>query len=266
MLILSGVVIVILAGTAIAQYQELRHDRQLRDLYGELASLCLKRDYPAGATVPDRLRACAHGATDHRIDDEFYARWKDPLLMAQSVHDVLTDKRQAQPSFECSTRTGLLIGMLRAQGYTARDVVIISTKATFPDHVVAEVWNEDGQEWEVQDPTYDVYFRSVRDAAERPSAHEIVAGRTRDVFPCRDGGLCGWKQVSDENLYFDHIRSYWNAAAHKDETGDWQLAYDPDRFNPYEPVSGITYCNQREKHCEDNTPMALDEPQGRFER
>ncbi len=231
---------------------------RLKTLYKEISALCLQREADDGRTVPGRLRQCVRDATEHNIDAEFYANWKNPVRMTRGVLEYLRGTRPAKMHFECSTRSGLLIGLLRAQGYQARDVILIKPAPNFPDHVTVEVWDAQRQAWEVQDPTYNIYYRHKGTRAHL-SAEEILAADVNEVIPCRDEDNCGWSRTTKENLPIKTLRDYWDTMARKDADGTWQIYYDADGFDPYHTVDQLTYCEKREKFCK-NPPLKVIEP------
>lgn len=244
-LVLLGVGISWYAWTA---FQDAARTRALNTAYASIATACLKQNTDPAAHIADVLRDCVHDNTVFAMDREFYATWKHPDVMAQAVLDYMHGARSTKPHFECSTRSGLLIGLLRSQGLTARDVIVVKDELTFPDHVMVEVWDPVSGEWEAQGPTYNNYYIEKK-TGERLSVEEMLTLSLDDVVPCFGPGTCGWGLISDEKLKLSNMPAYLGAMVVKNDAGDWQLKINPRRFDPHQEIQGQSYCEKREKHC-----------------
>lgn len=235
---------------AMAAYGALRYaeDRATARLYAEIARLCLQAYDGEGETIPDRLRRCVHAHTAYGIDDEFYARWKDRNAMAGAMFAHLSGKAQKKPSFECATRAGLMIALLESQGIKAQDLIVARFDSGYTDHVVVGVRTADGASWTVHDPSYDVF---MADAASKipATAHELLLRPLTEFVPCTGKNKCGWDIVSGDKMPVTHLIGLWGIMAYKDFSGDWDLLYNKEKFNPYQVLGGQSYCEKRRKHC-----------------
>lgn len=240
-------------------YEDRVERRQMEDLYLRAADLCLEKT--SGESVPDRLRECAHRQTQYGVGEEFHAEWKDKPGMVQGVIDYMEGRRSDRKHYECSTRSGLLVGMLRAKGYRARDVITAKFLPEFNDHVVVEVWSEDAGDWEAHDPSHNTYFVDGG-RGERLSVREMVTSGTAGFVPCFEDGRCGWQMTTDEGFSLTDTRAYWGNMVVKDADGQWQVVYNPEHFDPQKPLAGQSYCQKREKFCR-KMPQSTAEPMKR---
>lgn len=255
----AGGLFVLICWVGVPAVRDALEETRLKNLYKEISTLCLHSQAEDGRTVPERLRQCVRDATEHNIDAEFYANWKNPVRMTRGVLEYLRGTRATRMHLECSTRSGLLIGLLRAQGYMARDVILVSSAPTFPDHVIVEVWNSERQSWEIQDPSYNIYYRRKSESSHLLSAEEILSADLTEIIPCRDEKNCGWGRVTEENLAIADLREYLDTMVRKNANSRWQIYYDADGLDPYRPVDMLSYCEKREKFCKD-PPLQLIEP------
>lgn len=237
-------------------YEKTKLNDKLQELYPKLSQACLSSVPEAYGTIPERLRNCVHINTVGEINEEFYRDWKDKVAKEQGVLDYMEGRRTEKKPYECSTRSGLLLGLLRFNGYKARDVITAKFLPKFDDHVIVEVWDEELQDWEALGPSYNAVFRD--ESGNKLSVLKMVTLGVDKFQPCFQDGRCGWDLKTDEGLRMSDAKSYWGNMVVKNENDVWQVIYNPAYFDPQKPLDGQTYCQKREKFCR-VAPLAVGE-------
>jgi hypothetical protein len=223
--------------------------RKLSRIHNEMAQLCLQKYAQPGETIADAFRSCVHENTTHNIDDEFYAHWKDEAGMAQSALDYLRGTLKEKPHFECSTRTGLMLGLLEAKGIKAQDLIVARFEENYNDHVVVGVWNPEKKSWDVHDPSYDI-FLADRVTKIPATAHELLLRPLSDFVPCTEKDKCSWDIKTTQQIPVTELFGLWGVMAYKDLSGEWDLLYNQKKFDPYQVLGSQSYCEKRRKYCE----------------
>lgn len=250
--VVLGVFILAKSADATLEYVE---SRQLAHIHAEMAQLCLEKYGKADETVADAFRSCVHENTMHNIDDEFYAHWKDEAHMAQAALEYLQGKRKEKPHFECSTRTGLMLGLLEAQGIAAQDLIVARFNKDYNDHVVVGVWAPEKKSWIVHDPSYDI-FLADRATKKPATAHDLLLRPLIDFVPCVDKDKCSWDFKTNQQIPVTELFGLWGIMAYKDLSGDWDLLYNKKKFDPYQVLGDQSYCQKRRKYC-DEAPVEI---------
>ncbi len=206
----------------------------------------------------DALRAYINGNTEHNIDDEFYAVWKDKAKITQTFLDYTQGRRKDLPHYECSTRANLMRDILNHHGYKTRSLLVYRAVPQ-PDasykmdgHKVLDVQNPDTGKWETQDADYNIYWANILDGT-RVSMVDAMADPAH-YTPC-SGANCGWHIVSRENIQARVLQDYLDVITAINEAEDTRITYhaqdiDPNASFSYQDKSG-TLCETLGRHCDE---------------
>jgi len=251
--IITGIVaVLILSVLSYLAYDEY-HDWQEEKLYRQkIQTILAQINIPENASFHDqidRVRYYVFDTTDHNMNEEFYAIWRDQNRVAQEVINFSKGDRQTQVPLECSTRTGLMDAMIRALGYRTRVINVYEVKKDLPGHVFVEILNPDTGKWEAYDPDYDISWRnktgarvSFAQAWEDPENHH----------PCGRNGVCGWDYKSDENRNLHRIKKYKLISIIDRDAGQRYTLY-PDGIDPKAVYNykgkTATFCDHIDKNC-----------------
>jgi hypothetical protein len=227
--------------------------RQLDRVYTAIAQDCQPKGATSQSELISALRACVHANSVHNMDAEFYANWRDPLKMATEMRRYQIGERKDKPHFECSTRSTILRAVLEKNGIKARDAILAKYEKGFPDHVVVEAYNRQTSNWEMHDPTYDVYFAESPDGLPLISKDLLMAPKDSGIVPCRNPNDCGWDKPYGD-VSEQYLKDYWVLLRLRDDgSHKWQTFYRPDHF----PIAVAApdseqgaYCDWKPKYCE----------------
>lgn len=239
----------ILISVAAFWVQRRQDDPGLEQIDRRFAAACLQRYGPVNETPVDAIRDCVHKSTMFAMDEEFYQHWGDKAYMASAALDYLEGRRTQRPHFECSTRAGLMLRALRTQGVEAREIIIARFVENFLDHVVIGIPRGNDENWEVHDPSYNVYFMRP-ETGTRAGALDLLRSDLEKLIPCETKTRCGWDLVSADKFPATHLYGLWGMMAYREADKTWKLVYNRDKFDPYKEIAGLSYCEKRKKHCE----------------
>lgn len=262
-LILLGVAVFGLAIAAFLLIPPIKKDYETREAAKalvELSEICLEK-FPA-TTASEKfrnLRHCIYINSIFSADKVNNKIWKNVHKMAGMTLDYAQKDTNVPPPMECSNRSGLLVAMLKALGYNARDIVTARDEDDFNDHVVMSVFNPETKRWEVHDPSYDVEFLSLKDRKPLGIKRMLMFG-TDKFEPCNFEGKCGWDQKNSEGFDLKFNKGYWNVAWIKAE----KVMYVSEHFdvNKKRPVYGenLSYCDWRAKWCNNLVHLDMNTP------
>lgn len=183
----------------------------------------------------------------HKIDDEFYSYWgKMPLLMQLILFNAsgsINDK----PHMECSTRAAVMYHILRAMNIRARPVVAYNGDDITDSHAFLEVYNPEIDEWEIQDPDKNVFWK-FKDNGTRAATEDLISKPLEKTFlPCRSEQDCGYPETSKESL----TRFFALASIIDFDAGNNPLLANPARLDMDHPFlekeNPMAYCTLFEK-------------------
>jgi len=153
----------------------------------------------------DKVRTFINDNSVHKPDKAFWANHGNAASFAAGV---IAHARQTAPEpihMECSTRSNLMVRILRALGYRTRIVAIFDSRTNLRSHSFLEVMNPETGRWETQDADLDIYWRS-KDSGERISLAD-AAESIADIEPC-GRNACGWDHQSREGLKAEKLKPY----------------------------------------------------------
>lgn len=199
----------------------------------------------------ETLRAFINDNSQHKQDAEFYATWRNPLILAERMVKRAKDKNQVAVHLDCSTRTALMTWALAAAGFTTRRIDIYDA-TTLKSHTFVDVLNPQTGQWETQDPDYDISWRD-RATGRRVSIAQSAVDLDQ-VEPC-GRSACGWDVASRERFkaaklkdYLDFISVKSNAPAARYTL--YTPRADPNAIYNRQQKSG-RFCEVVSENCRD---------------
>ena len=153
----------------------------------------------------DKVRTFINDNSVHKIDKAFWANHGNTAAFAAGVIAYATQTATKPIHMECSTRSNLMVLILRALGYRTRIVAIFNSRTNLQSHSFLEVMNPQTGRWETQDADFDIYWRS-KDSGERISLAD-AAESIEDIEPCGCND-CGWDHQSREGINAEKLKSY----------------------------------------------------------
>lgn len=241
----AGLLLLALGWFGQAEYRDWRKARATQNYLEQIAAR-LPPDGRDAQNFFDHLRIHINRHSAHNIDAEFHRYWGQPEMYARFL--AALEGQGPPPHMECSSRSGLMRGLLGAGGYATRGVAIYRRVdgRTWQSHSFLEVQNPANGRWEIQDPDYDVYWVE-RVSGERVGIRELLSGALDSYEPCHDEG-CGWHIASREGIAVADLRSYFVLAAINDPARDTRVLYaSRARFD--QPDMLEAYCAYRAKDC-----------------
>jgi len=149
---------------------------------------------------------------------DYAADYGDAIALMFEYSQGRTDDR---PHLLCDGRSTAMLTILRELGIESRLVFLYSPVPGYlAQHTVLEVFNPEGQTWQVHDLAWDFYYVHL-ESRERVSAERILFGRREDLAGCPiAGGACEARVMGESVGYFDAMRYGWT----------YELWVNPDRF------------------------------------
>jgi len=121
------------------------------------------------------------------------------------LYDAYLDPSLERPELTCGSRTLALTMLLNRLNIPNRLVMIFSDYFSMVrSHTFLEVFNQETQRWEIQDPDKNLFYRHVN-TSERASTIELVWGEVKDFVPCSSESVCGWGEHK-LTRYIEHRR------------------------------------------------------------
>ena len=202
----------------------------------------------------DKVRAFINDNSDHEIDEEFRANSGNPAAYAAGVVAYAKRLSPEPVHMECSTRSSLMESILEALGYETRRIAVFDShhEKNLRSHSFLEVKNPETQQWETQDPDYDIYWRSMN-SNNRVSLAE-AAENMDAIEPCGRES-CGWNHVSREKTNADKLKEYLDIIGVIENRGQLRYAMytsraDLKRLYTNGSEQG-TFCEVSPKRCRD---------------
>lgn len=260
--ILFGFLAILLSGISILAFdlfKEYQKQKKLQDTTEALiAHAAIPEDASFHETI-DAVRIFVNNNSVHHINEEFYAIWRNGVLVSQTMLDYIEGRRETPVPLECSTRTGMMDRMLTLMGYRTRVINIFDAADDYPGHVFLEVLNPDTKTWEAQDPDYDIYWQH-KENRTRVSIVEAIQD-FGSYQPCGRQS-CGWNHRSHENLKIARVQGYFDYISVIDRTAN-------ERYTIYAPQTDLSafykkdnmpgpFCFHHAKFCRDGFFPAAD--------
>lgn len=258
----------ILALTAVLAYGAMWW-RQQQETTRLIADIAGRIPISADASHSERLaalRTFINRHSQHKMDDEFYAIWRDRRAMVRALHDTVFGARSDPVHAECAMRTMFVQMILDHWGYKHRTVWVYAPSQDFNSHTFLDILNPDTGRWESHDPAYDVVWRDAATGA--PVSIAEAGGDLEAITPC-DAAGCGYHLHSRENFSIkDRAYGYFEIISVADRDNDQRFTV----FTPRADMSRTfkqksrhgTYCEVLAKNCEDGLfAIAADGPHRR---
>jgi len=240
----------VLSYVAYDEYQDWQEEKRYQQ---KIDQILARVQIPEDASFHDRIdlvRYHIFDTTNHEMNEEFYAIWRDRNRVAQEVLNFSDGKRETQVPLECSSRTGLLDAMISALGYRTRVLNVYETGKDMPDHVFVEVRNPDTGAWEAYDADYDISWQN-KNTGQRVSFVEAWSDQGSH-HPCGRNGICGWDYKSDENRNLHRIKRYKLISIIDRDAGQ-RYTLHPDDMDPQTQFDykgkTATFCEHIDKNC-----------------
>lgn len=219
-----------------------------------LAIMDVPQDQGFHATA-DYVRDFIWRHSVHKIDEDFYAHWGNTPVIVAKMIAYAQGQQQHPPHLECSSRSGLMFGIMKALGYRVRGVDVYRHLDEFPAHSFLEALNPESGQWEIYDTDHNIFWRDI-ETGHRVGITEVIAAPDLDKMqPCLAGGVCGWDAVF--KIEAQRMRAYYGLAVIIDrDAGARPLLINRSRF-PFDkpaPIAGrghLAYCEYRAKNCQE---------------
>jgi hypothetical protein len=109
------------------------------------------------------------------------------------------------PQLLCDGRSTAMLTLLQELGVESRLIFLYADGgAGIGQHTVLEVFNPDTQQWEIHDPSEDLYFVDT-DAHSRASIERLVFGPLDSIVGCDSAG-CSMERAAKSKDLFDAFR------------------------------------------------------------
>ncbi len=197
----------------------------------------------------DAVRTFIHSNSIHQIDAEFYSYWHDiPTLMTMLATYAKNPEASYQPHFECSSRSAVMYWLLKAFDIRSRMIVVYPFEDVVLSHTYLEVYNPETENWEIQDPDYNVYWVFSK-TNERASTEDLLTYPVEDTFvPCESPDECSYSEPIKQ------ILNRFALASIIDIDGDYHpLLVNPSRFDLKHPFiqdePHLMYCELFKGKC-----------------
>jgi hypothetical protein len=138
----------------------------------------------------DSVRYFVHdNSVRGRLGDGTYGVYQNnrPLVIKR----LLKTKKEgaAPPELLCSSRVGAMQQILDDFGYQSRMTHLFAQGPG--SHTFLEVRNPDTNEWEIQDPDYNLVYEDLR-TGKRLGVNDIVLKSLSSIVPCKRNDDCSW--------------------------------------------------------------------------
>lgn len=239
-------------------YLDKREDRQKHQAYAQLIPLI---GIEAGDNLnvqADKIRLFIFTHTRFGEGDAFRQIWGDHETIAARIAAAAQGEAKPPP-LECSSRSGAMESLLITLGYEVRSVSVYGYKPGFPAHSFLEVRAPGSDEWQVQDPQFNVFWRDKK-TGERLGIRDLVAQDFSRYEPCITPDQCGWNLPNREGHDPRQLRERFGLASVKDyQRGRRPLFVNTTRFPLEQPLEvegeNLTYCDYLEKNCRDTITL-----------
>ena len=257
-IIIIGIVLLLitaLIALCVSEYGKRRQEKAEQESLNDLlAIMAVPQDQDFHATA-DYVRDFIWRNSVHNIDEEFYAHWGNTPVIVSKMIAYAKGQSKRPPHLECSSRSGLMSGIMKLLGYKVRSVDVYRHLDEFPAHSFLEVFNPEAAKWEIYDTDQNIYWRDTTNG-QRAGIEDIIATPDLDtVQPCLQGGRCGWYEVFQAQA--TTMRQYYGLAVIIDRGADERpLLINRSRF-PFDTpamISGrghLAYCEYRAKNCKE---------------
>lgn len=179
----------------------------------------------------DTLMAFVHNNSVHNIDDEFWDDFRNKPRTLDKLLAHAKGESKERPHMECSTRSKLLLPLIRKAGFEAHMVDLFMYKPQYDSHVVVEVKNPDTGLWEVYDPTYKIHWKNQNTNA-RASMRDLVFTPNFPFTPCLDEIRCGYGRTDHAFPVPEKVEGFFGLAVLMDDEGQGSVQLNnPERFD-----------------------------------
>ena len=134
-----------------------------------------------------------HRNTDITQQGDYAADFSDAVQM---IFDYSQGESDA-PQLYCDGMSTAMLTVFREVGIESRLIFLYSAASGwFSQHTFLEVFNPDTQQWEVHDPTFNLYFVDTV-TGERASIERLVFGDLETLAGCATDGTCSREALTD---------------------------------------------------------------------
>lgn len=190
----------------------------------------------------DAARLLVQNNSIHKIDKEFYSYWGNIPLLMQLILFNASQTIDDKPHMECASRTAVLYHLLKTMNIRARPVVVYTGNDIQNSHTYLEVYNPQTEQWEIQDPDKNMYWK-FRETGARASTKDLMTHPVKETFlPCHTPEDCAYNPKNEQKI----IALFSLAALIDFEAGRNPLLANPDRFDMDHPFlkkeNPMAYC------------------------
>lgn len=192
----------------------------------------------------EALNNFVHANSVHNIDSMFWDDFKHKPRTLDKFLAFAKGQSSERPHMECSTRSKLLMPLIHRAGYEAHMVDLFRYDEEYRSHVVVEVKNPENGQWEIYDPTYQIFWRNDK-TGERAGIQEMVEEKEFHFTPCHDEKRCGFNREDADWPPGEKLKSYFGYAVRMDDEGSgYRVFNNPNRFDVTKPPQGAskTFC------------------------
>ena len=137
----------------------------------------------------DYIRNFVYTYSIHQGGEEY--AWHTPTVLAMMYQFYTTQENP--PHLTCGSRALTMKAILDKLGKENRVVMIFSDNfSRVRSHTFLEVWNQQTQRWEIQDPDLNIFYQNTA-TLSRASTLELVLGQIEHFEPCSSETSCGWE-------------------------------------------------------------------------
>ncbi len=193
----------------------------------------------------DTLMAFVHDNSVQSIDDEFWDDFRNKPRTLDKLIAHAKGESNDLPHMECSTRSKLLLLLVRKAGFEAHMIDLFKYLPEYDSYVVVEVRNPDTGLWEVYDPTYKIHWKR-EDSNARASIRDLVFTPGFPFSPCLDEIRCGYARADAREKIPESVKDFYGLAVIMNDKGQGSIQLNnPDRFNlDAKPEGGDkTFCD-----------------------
>lgn len=179
----------------------------------------------------DRLLAFVHENSVHKIDGEFWDDFRNKPRTLDKFVAYAKKKSMEKPHMECSTRSKLLLPLVRKAGFEAHMVDMFKHTPGFDSHTAIEVKNPATGDWEFYDPTFQIYWKNDK-TGQRASVEDLVMNKQAHFTPCHAEGACGYNVKGHDQPADRDVFDYFGYAVRMNDDGmGYEVFHSPERFS-----------------------------------
>ncbi|MDQ7036825.1 MAG: hypothetical protein Q9P01_18925 [Anaerolineae bacterium] len=163
------------------------------EIQSDMARYISEQGFTSQFEIANFTRDFVYTNTDISRQGDYAADFSDAM---QSVFNHWANATDA-PQLYCNGMSTGMLTVFQEVGIESRLVFLYgAVSGWFTQHTFLEVFNSDTQRWEVQDPTFNLYYVDT-ETGERVSAERMVFGDLDTLVGCNTDGTCSREVISE---------------------------------------------------------------------